>query len=375
MNVAALSPVLSATGPFATVAIDVTHVSESAQTELELRVRAVTDRLSELAAEDTVVDAVRERLLDDDGSQTGRALVVAGDGAVVVDIPLVGTPVHELTDLAPLPDLLPLVRQLPGRVPHVVVLVDHLGADVTVSSAPGLEMIDESIEGDTQYSHKVKTGGIGDHSFQHSTEDVWRSNAKAVADRVGRLAHRSGARFVLVAGGPRSRSLLVDQLPTGIANLVITTDEGGRGDGADLSGVSRRVEELVAEHEARADAEIREQLDSAGAHGLAVHGVSGVVEAMRKGQVETLVLGDGPMDSQLAVGADPISIGNDVAELSDLGVTDGLLAPADRVLLRAALATDADVVVLPAAVMPGGTTVGAVLRYSDASTPGGPKPV
>lgn len=370
MNVQTLSPVLTATGPFATVAVDVTHVSETAQTELELRVRSVTERLAEMSAADTVVAAVRERLLADPGDQHGRALVVAADGSVVTDVPLVGAPVREVVDVAPLPDLLPLVRQLPGRVPHLVVLVDHLGADVTVSSAPGLEMIDESIEGDTQYAHKVKTGGIGDHSFQHSTEDVWRSNAKAVAARVGRLADHAGAAFVLVAGDPQSRPLLVEQLPSAVAALVVTTDEGGRGDGADLSGVARRVSELVAEHEARRDAEVREQLDSAGAHGLAVHGVDRVLEAMRKGQVETLVLGDDPGDDQLATGADPLAIGTTVEELGTLGVADGALAPADRVLVRAALATDADVVVLPASVMPGGTTVGAVLRYSDAATAG-----
>jgi hypothetical protein len=367
VNVSMLQPVLAAPGPFATVALDVTHTGESAQTELELRVRAATERLAELGAADAVVEAVRTRLLDDDGSRTGRALVVAGDGSVVTDTALVGPPVREVVDLAPLPDLLPLLRQLPGRVPYVVVVVDRLGADVTVAGAPGLER-EESIEGQTQFLHKVKVGGIGDLSVQHSTEDVWRANAQAVADRVGRRARQTGAAFVLVAGDERARRLVLDQLPTDVGPLVVTTDAGGRGDGADLSGVALRADELVAEHEARRAADLREQLDAAAAHGLAVQGVGPVLDALRKGQVETLVLGDQPADEQLATGADPVAIGATAEELAGLGVSDGVLAPADRVLVRAALATDADVVVLPADAMPPGRTVGAVLRYADAST-------
>ncbi|SDG52791.1 baeRF2 domain-containing protein [Klenkia brasiliensis] len=368
MDLSALTPVLTAAGPFTTVLLDVTHTDESARTELELRVRAATEQLADLAPPAGVVDAVRERLLADDGSHTGRALVAAGDGSVVVDVPLTGAPVSDVVDLAPLPDLLPVLRQLPGRVPHVVVVVDRLGADVVVAGGTGGDRAEESVDGDAQYVHKVKTGGIGDLSVQHSTEDVWRANAKDVAERVGQVAERTGARFVLVAGDPRARPLVVDQLPVGVRDLVVTTDEGGRGAGADRSGVERRAAELVAEHEARQAAAVREQLDAAGAHGLAVQGVGPVVDALRKGQVETLVLSDDPGDDELVTGADPTAIGATAEELRGLGVADGVTSPADRVLLRAALATDADVVVLPAAAMPAGVDVGAVLRYADAST-------
>jgi hypothetical protein len=43
--------------------------------------------------------------------------------------------------------------------------------------------------------------------------------------------------------------------------------------------------------------------------------------------------------------------------------------PADRVLIAAAVATDAGVVVLPRSAMPGDIPVAAVLRFTDASTP------
>ena len=45
MDVSFLEPVLSAPGPFATVCADVTHTTENAGTELDLRVRAIAERL------------------------------------------------------------------------------------------------------------------------------------------------------------------------------------------------------------------------------------------------------------------------------------------------------------------------------------------
>ena len=47
MDVSFLQPVFTATGPYATVCADVTHTTESADTELDLRVRAVSESLTE----------------------------------------------------------------------------------------------------------------------------------------------------------------------------------------------------------------------------------------------------------------------------------------------------------------------------------------
>src|SRR3712207_7897470 len=142
MDVSFLEPVFSATGPFATVCADVTHTTENADTELDLRVRAVAGRLTEQGAPEAVVKAVRSRLLEgNDGGEAGtirgRAVVVASDGRVVLDAQLGDVPRQELAEWSPTPDLLPVLRALPGRIPHVVVLTDRTGADLTLASPPG----------------------------------------------------------------------------------------------------------------------------------------------------------------------------------------------------------------------------------------------
>ena len=372
MDVRFLEPVFAAPAPYATVCADVTHTSENAATELDLRVRGIADRLKEGGAPDAVVEAVRTTLLEvnqggEAGTLRGRALVVASDGSVVLDQALVGAPTRELAEWSPQPDLMPVLRQLPGRVPHVVAVVDRVGADITYAGAPGEIEEQKTVEGDDFQIRKVQVGGWAHHRFQHNAENKWVHNADEVAEEVTSMVRRLSPRFVLVAGDVRARQILTDRASDVWKDLVVSIDEGGRAAGADREPVDRRAAELVAEHEAREIAQTVEQVEGAAAHGLSVTGQEPVVEALRKGQVETLVLADEQEDGTLLVGRSPIELGVDQHDMDALGV-HGEAVPADRALLAAAVASSAGVVVLPRAAMPGNVPVAAVLRYTDAST-------
>jgi hypothetical protein len=373
MDVSFLAPVFEAAGPFATVTADVTHVTENADTELDLRVRAIAEKLTEQGAPEGVVEAVRSRLLEgNDGGEAGtvrgRAVVVAADGTVVFDQQLGDVPRQELAEWSPQPDLLPVLRALPGRVPHVVVLTDRVGADLTVASLPGQAEEEETVEGDSFQIRKFQGGGWAHHRYQHNAENKWVHNAEDVAQHIASIVRRLHPRFVLLAGDMRARQILADRASDLWSDLVVSMDEGGRAAGADREPVERRTAELVAEHEAHEEAETVEKIASAGAHGLAVTGTAAVVEALRKGQVETLVLADRPDDEQLLVGDSPTVLGVRQGDMDALG-THGTAVPADRALLAAAVASAAAVVVVPRAAMPDDVPVAAILRYTDDSTP------
>jgi hypothetical protein len=373
MDVSFLQPVFDAAGPYATVCADVTHNTENADTELDLRVRAAAERLTEQGAPEAVVEAVRSRLLEahDGGeaaTQKGRALVVASDGSVVLDQALVDAPTREVAAWSPSPDLLPLLRQLPGRVPHIVVLTDRTGADISYLGMPGQVEEEDTVKGDTFQIRKFSGGGWAHHRYQHNAENKWVHNAEEVAQRIASMARRLSPRFVLVAGDVRARQILTDRASDLWSDLVVSMDEGGRAAGADRAPVDVRTAELIAEHEAREIAEAVEQIEAAGAHGLAVTGTEAVVEALRKGQVETLVLADDPGEDTLLVGASPLELGVDQHDMDALGI-HGEIVPAERALLAAAVASSAGVVLVPGSAMPDGAPVAAVLRYTDASTP------
>jgi hypothetical protein len=372
MDVSFLEPVFSATGPFATVCADVTHTTENADAELELRVRAIGEELSGQGAPETVVDAVRGRLLEGNeggeaGTLRGRALVVASDGTVVLDQALRDAPLREIAEWSAHADLLPVLRQLPGRIPHIVVLIDRVGADITFMGGPG-QVEELTVEGDSYQIRKFPGGGWAHHRYQHNTENKWIHNADDVAKRISSMARRLSPKFVLVAGDVRARQILTDRASDLWSDLVVSMDEGGRAAGADREPVDRRMDELIAEHEARECAQVLEQVQAAGAHGLAATGKEAVVEALRKGQVETLVLADDPGEDTLLVGSGPAELGVDQHDMDALGV-HGEVVPADRALLAAAVASSAGVVIVPRSAMPEDAPVAAVLRYSDVSTP------
>ena len=373
MDVSFLQPVYDATGPFASVCADVTHITENADAELDLRVRGIAERLTQQGAPEPVVEAVRGRLLDGNtggeaGTLRGRALVVAADGRVVLDQALVDAPLREVAEWSPQPNLTPVLRQLPGRVPHIVVLADRVGADITYVGASGEADEVTSVDGDDFQIQKVQVGGWAHHRFQHNAENKWVHNADAVAGQITSMARRFSPRFVLVAGDVRARQILTDRAGSEWSDLIVSMDEGGRAAGAAREPVERRTAELVAEHEAREDAEVVEQIQAAAAHGLSVTGTEAVVEALRKGQVETLVLTDDPGDDTLLVGRSPLELGANQTDMDALG-THGEIVAADRALLAAAVASGAGVVVVPGSAMPEGVPVAAVLRYTDASTP------
>jgi Bacterial archaeo-eukaryotic release factor family 2 len=258
-------------------------------------------------------------------------------------------------------------------VPHIVVLVDRTGGDITYMGGAGQldeDTEEQTVEGDTFHIRKVKVGGWAHDHWQNSAENQWEANAAQVAERIASYARRLSPRFVLIAGDVRARNILAGLASDLWKDLVVTMDEGGRAAGADREPVDRRMGELVAEHEARECAEVLEQVQAAAAHGLSVTGTGPVVEALRKSQVETLVLADEPGDDTLLVGNSPSELGVNQRDMDALGI-HGQVVPADRALLAAAVASSAGVVVVPRSAMPDDVPVAAVLRYTDASTASG----
>jgi Bacterial archaeo-eukaryotic release factor family 2 len=233
---------------------------------------------------------------------------------------------------------------------------------------PGQVDEQETVKGDTFQIRKFQGGGWAHHRYQHNAENKWIHNAEEVGQQISSMVRRLGPRFVLVAGDIRARQILTDRASDLWSDLIVSMDEGGRAAGADREPVDWRAAELVAEHEARECADILEKVQAAGAHGLSVTGLDGVVEALRKGQVETLVLADDPEHATtLLVGNSPLELGVNQHDMDALG-THGTVVPADRALLAAAVASSAGVVVVPLSATPE-HPVSAVLRYTDASTP------
>jgi hypothetical protein len=131
------------------------------------------------------------------------------------------------------------------------------------------------------------------------------------------------------------------------------------------------VRALVSERLGLRDRDVLDRLAQDRGQGRAVSGVRDVVDALRRAQVETLLLSDTAADARVVVGEDPLLLAVEASELADLGATATTEVPADRALIRAATGSGARVVALPAEALTEEDGVAALLRFVDDSTPTG----
>jgi hypothetical protein len=105
-------------------------------------------------------------------------------------------------------------------------------------------------------------------------------------------------------------------------------------------------------------------------HGRAVQGLDPVIDALRRAQVDTLVLVDKPSARVHAwVGPEPTQLARDADELHDLGVDAPQPDRLDSAMVRALAGTSAALLTVPPEDVNLPDGVAALLRYGDASTP------
>ena len=280
---------------------------EQAAAEHDMTWIDVVRRLEDEGADERTRTAVYQAR---GGHSEGASRLVAAttsDATVRRAVPLGSTPARPVVDVSPLPHLLPLIDDVTTRVPHVVVLADQTGSDV-------------SADDDT----------------------------------------------VVAAGEDRRLVLVAEHLPAHLEDSCREVRDGRVQDGGEAP-VRRRVSDAVSRSVATRTLHLLEgYAQERGQRERAVDDLADVVEELREAQVETvLVATDAPGCSTLLFGAEPTQLGTSAADLSALGIDDPQEGPMTDVLIRAALRTAGDGQLVPheMATAPQGGT-GAVLRYA-----------
>jgi phosphoglycolate phosphatase-like HAD superfamily hydrolase len=366
-----LSPVLSASGPFVTVLVGAESAVEQAADRYEMAWKAMAQQLEQQG----LPQPVREALLAARGEHAdGEArLVVASipDATVVLSEPVTTRPATDTFIVGALPDLLPLVTDVTTQVPHVVVHADHTGADVEAYLDAGKLAEEVTVKGRTLHLRKVRGGGWAHHRYQHTAENQWRENAKEIRETAMDLAEHIGAELIIGVGDERELTFVKEGLAQPWDTRWVEIPGGRSRDGSEQL-VPTRIRETVALHQATGTLDLLgEYAQERGQSKRACDGVPAVVDALRKAQVQTLLVTTAADQSaQLFFGEDPSQLGLTRDEVTALGATTVEQGPLVSVLLRAALATGADVQLVPhqSEQAPEGG-VGAILRYADDSTP------
>ncbi|MBC3192408.1 hypothetical protein H7X46_15185 [Pseudonocardia sp. C8] len=357
-----IRPLNDRDGPFATVVMDATHDTADATEQYRLRWRDLRERLADSGADDATL-AVLDRAVtgaDVPDGTAGRVLV-ADTEAVLLDRFTEVPPERGSARWGSVPDLLAVVRAGVDEVRTVVAAVDNTGGEIR-----GVDGVVETVD-----SAEVDPGGPVHKAHMPDpvagnadarVEETWRRNARAVAERVDALVRAGHADLLVVAGDAPARARLRDELAPASAEIMAEIEHTG---GAVPDQVDDTVRAAADEVRERRRAETVESFATASGRtdGLAVTGLSPVVDAVRARAVETLLVDPAAVPgTELLVGDDPTTVAERSADVLAGGPTRS--GPAADVLVRAVAATDGAVLL----VRPGDDVtltdgLGAVLRF------------
>lgn len=360
-----------ATGPFATVTLDVTRTDPANADHVESRWRAVENQLREAGAPEEIVTALGAAALEPTGrgGEWGRLLVADAQGPVLRH-ELPGRPAQDAW-YGPVPSLLPAIRALAGAVPHVVVRVDRTGADIEVNSGAAGSEEELEVQGGHDVLHHFKGGGWSQRRFEERVQDSWEHNAAAVAQSLDRLVSRYRPEVVVVMGDERATAFLEQHAGEELKSLLVRSDVGGRAEGTDEEAERRAVEAVLAATRAQAEGDLVARFEEqTGRAEAATEGLGPVVEVLQRAQAEELILVEGrEHDDQLWVGEGRLQLGTSREDAEMTGAEQPVQVPADTALVWAAVCSRAAVTLVDRAQLNPADGVGALLRWSDESTP------
>ena len=121
-------------------------------------------------------------------------------------------PVVATVEEGPLPRWATVIEARQRVLAHVVVEADRAGADLTAFDG-GDVLTTQTVEGSTLYIHRGHPGGWFQPRFQHRAENTWKDNAHQVADAVADLVRKVDAVLVAVSGDIRAQTFILESLP------------------------------------------------------------------------------------------------------------------------------------------------------------------
>ncbi|MDN4613063.1 Vms1/Ankzf1 family peptidyl-tRNA hydrolase [Leifsonia sp. F6_8S_P_1B] len=369
-----LSGPLAEPGPWVTVLADVSRDLNDPKRTNDLRHRAILDSLLEQGATQADHDAVQQALAAEHHSPSPSARFLAvREGAVEVNqVLLTQIQGDGWGRVGNALDPLPLLARDAFDFDALLVEAERDGATIwhRRSEFSDLRETDpgERVEGATDSLHKVPGGGWSHLRYQHHTEETWKHNEKEVAQRVSELVERFHPRIIVLAGDLRAVQLVRDALPSAATELLAAEPlEASAGD--DREALFQRFERLIADVAATDEYARTQRLfsRSEGESRTEALGIGEVVSALQESQAATVFvpqaapLGDDEGErTVIALDAAPwVS----TAPEQDFGAGELGTVPASVGIARAAVLTDAEVVVTASGELPDDAPAAALLRW------------
>ncbi|TFC90614.1 MULTISPECIES: hypothetical protein [Cryobacterium] len=355
-------------GSVSSAYVDVTQDARNPRRTSTLRQRTMREALTEAGAPEidanTIVELVEEP--PGVGGPMGRLMIVR-QGVVEVNEVLTGEPLGELlVAYGPVPSLLPLLIHRPRDFSYVVAEAGRDGGEITLFRLSRSQPVSRvRVEGDTEFLTKVGSEDdfLANGRYQHHTEEVWKRNEGQIAAAIDEVVRDSRAELLMLTGDVRARQLLVDQLSPTSRDVLHVVPTNTRPGGATQEELEADVHRHVAAIHAQDAYDALERLGTGQGNGLSEIDFAAVVRALQQGQVDVLLLAASrpPGETLIALDREPwlAATPADALGAGELGSV-----PAVDALIRAAILTDARVIVVSPGALPAEVSAAALLRWS-----------
>lgn len=358
-------------GTWAWAYADVSGNVEDPRRQAALRLRGVEEALRTQGAPEDVVATVATEFEQEPGVPSPvTRYVLVHDGELVLSEVLPGH-LHgtESVGVGAVPDLVPLVAHRPVDLPFLVV---HAGKEggafrtYRLGHAPvDAAAAEQQVQGrnDTLHYAKAGTGWKQPHWQQH-TEEIWKQNSSEVAAAVDDAVRTLRPGLVVVAGDVTARELLVKGLSAEARAVTSVFPGDPRADAGSKQAFVEHVETALARVVATRRHDLEDLLRTHVGRGdnLAVTGLGAVVGALQQAQGSVVALDAVAVGERtlLALAGAPW-----VATAPERAAGTPVIGavPAVCALVRAAVLTDAELVLVNAASLPGGAAAAALLRW------------
>jgi hypothetical protein len=306
--------------PFVSVYLRSDTASEDGRQQLGTEWDRRRGDLAAQGASEHLLDAI-DAVISDHRRSGGLAVLADGDGDILYRA-LPEAPRDESAHLGPLPRVGPLLAEARAMTPHVIVLVDRLGADI-VAVVDGEREDLGAVVGDADPLHKVPGGGWSHRRYQQRAENTWEHNAAGVATEVAERARAIDAVVVVAAGDERALGFLDKHLPDDVRARLHVSSHGGRAAGVDEEPLLKEVRHVVADADARRTVEALERFgELRGRGGAVADGPGETFGALREALVDRLLLHTDTGDDRTAwfSASAPTLVALEARTLRDLGV-------------------------------------------------------
>ncbi|MEW2486568.1 hypothetical protein [Streptomyces sp. NPDC048411] len=364
MRLSFLEPLYAEPGPYVSVYLDTSRDVDHPERAIALRWRRLRESLSRQGADRSLLNALEEVVgADTEVPGVHGQAVFAAHGTLVLDGELPSPPEHDSARYSTLPDAMPLVTQHVPEIPYMAVVVHYGGLPTAVTHGW------VTLEAETG-TWPASTVTPGERLHRKVAVATWHRASVRLGHRLDERARRAHTDAVVVGGDEWACNVLIRRLPHTLRDKVVRvggptpTDTGRALLEPQLDGVFRG--RMAAHDWELVDVFIsRRALD-----GPLTEGLAATVAALQRGQVAVLLLNRPPESSlRLWVGSRPAQLALTEAELVSFGVRAPREERADEALVRALVGTGAELVVVPESALRLYEGVGALLRYTDASTP------